>query len=199
VALAVAVTLTSTLLAFIMTPLWCRALAGRYVPVDALGLCLSTLQVVVAPVLIGVLCNWRFRAKWRGWRASGPRCRRASTRCGCAPHPVLFAHIETIEAVENARAIAAVEAVDVLFVGPADLRFDLEARPSRGTRDYDACLQEVAAAASAAGRQSGILVRDTGELGKLRSLGYTMLAIDSDLGILRAGYQRMIASDSQTL
>jgi BASS family bile acid:Na+ symporter len=60
VALAVAVTLTSTLLAFIMTPLWCQTLAGRYVPVDALGLCLSTLQVVVAPVLIGVLCNWRF-------------------------------------------------------------------------------------------------------------------------------------------
>ena len=60
VALAVAVTLTSTLLAFIMTPLWCQFLAGRYVPVDALGICLSTLQAVVAPVLIGVFCNWRF-------------------------------------------------------------------------------------------------------------------------------------------
>jgi len=60
VALAVAVTLTSTLFAFVMTPLWCQALAGRYVPVDALGICLSTLQVVVAPVLIGVICNWRF-------------------------------------------------------------------------------------------------------------------------------------------
>ncbi len=60
VALAVAVTLTSTLLAFSMTPLWCQLLAGRYVPVDALGLSRSTRQVVVAPVLIGVLCNWRF-------------------------------------------------------------------------------------------------------------------------------------------
>jgi BASS family bile acid:Na+ symporter len=60
VALAVAVTLASTLLAFILTPIWCQALAGRYVPVDALGICLSTLQVVVAPVLVGVLCNWRF-------------------------------------------------------------------------------------------------------------------------------------------
>lgn len=60
VALAVAVTLASTLLAFILTPLWCQGLAGRYVPVDALGLCLSTLKIVVAPVLIGVFCNWRF-------------------------------------------------------------------------------------------------------------------------------------------
>lgn len=60
VALSVVMTMASTLLAFIMTPLWCELLAGQYVPVDALGLCRSTLQVVVVPVLIGVLCNWRF-------------------------------------------------------------------------------------------------------------------------------------------
>ncbi|SFJ48537.1 bile acid:sodium symporter family protein [Planctomicrobium piriforme] len=60
VALSVILTMASTLLAFVMTPLWCQILAGQYVPVDALGLCLSTLQVVVAPVLIGVFCNWKF-------------------------------------------------------------------------------------------------------------------------------------------
>ncbi|HSI14485.1 MAG TPA: phosphotransferase [Chthoniobacter sp.] len=60
VALAVMVTLTSTLLAFIMTPLWCKTLAGTYVPVDALKLCLSTLQIAVGPVLLGVFFNWRF-------------------------------------------------------------------------------------------------------------------------------------------
>jgi len=60
VALAVMVTLTSTLLAFVMTPLWCKTLAGAYVPVHAVQLCLSTLQVAVAPVLVGVFCNWRF-------------------------------------------------------------------------------------------------------------------------------------------
>ncbi len=60
VALAVSVTLTSTLFAFLMTPLWCQVLAGHSVPVDAVGLCLSTLQVVVMPVVLGVLCNWKF-------------------------------------------------------------------------------------------------------------------------------------------
>lgn len=60
VALAVMVTLTSTLLAFVMTPLWCKTLAGAYVPVDAVKLCLSTLQVAIAPVLLGVFCNWKF-------------------------------------------------------------------------------------------------------------------------------------------
>ena len=60
VALSVVMTMASTLLAFVMTPLWCKALAGHTVPVDALGLSLSTLQIVVVPVLVGVLCNWRF-------------------------------------------------------------------------------------------------------------------------------------------
>jgi bile acid:Na+ symporter, BASS family len=59
-ALSVVMTMSSTLLAFVMTPLWCRVLAGQYVPVDAWGLCVSTLQVVVLPVVIGVLLNWRF-------------------------------------------------------------------------------------------------------------------------------------------
>jgi Sodium Bile acid symporter family len=48
-----------TLFAFVTTPLWCHLLAGHYVPVDALGLCLSTLKAVVAPVLLGVFCNWK--------------------------------------------------------------------------------------------------------------------------------------------
>lgn len=60
VALAVMVTLTSTLLAFVMTPLWTEALAGRYVPVDGWALSRTTLQVVVLPVLVGVVCNWKF-------------------------------------------------------------------------------------------------------------------------------------------
>jgi BASS family bile acid:Na+ symporter len=60
VALAVMVTLTSTLLAFVMTPLWCQTLAGQFVPVDGWALSLTTLQVVVLPVLAGVFCNWKF-------------------------------------------------------------------------------------------------------------------------------------------
>lgn len=108
--------------------------------------------------------------------------------------PLIFVQIENIEGVENAREIARVDGIDVLFVGPADLRFDLEARPAKATRDYDACLREVAAAASAAGRQSGILIRDLGEIAGLRDLGFTKLAIDSDLGILRAAYQRLVAT-----
>ena len=60
VALSVVLTMASTLTAFIMTPLWCKMLAGTIVEVDAWGICFSTLRAVVAPVLIGVYANWRF-------------------------------------------------------------------------------------------------------------------------------------------
>lgn len=106
--------------------------------------------------------------------------------------PLLIAQIETIEAVENARDIAKVEGVDVLFVGPADLQFDLGARPEMATRDYEACLREVAAASAAAGKPCGILIRNPAEVGMFCSLGFTHVAIDSDLGILRAGYQQIL-------
>lgn len=59
-ALSVALTAASTLAAFIFTPLWCQVLAGASVEVDGLGMCLSTLRTVLAPVAVGVFCNWRF-------------------------------------------------------------------------------------------------------------------------------------------
>jgi bile acid:Na+ symporter, BASS family len=57
VALSVLMTLCSTLGAIVMTPLLTKWLAGEYVPVDAFGLFLSTVKIVLAPVIIGVGLN----------------------------------------------------------------------------------------------------------------------------------------------
>jgi BASS family bile acid:Na+ symporter len=57
VALSVVMTACSTLAAVVLTPLLTKVLAGRYVEVDALGLFLSTVQVVVLPVAAGVAVN----------------------------------------------------------------------------------------------------------------------------------------------
>lgn len=58
VALSVVLTLASTFMAFVFTPLWTSVLAGTYVPVDAWGMCLSALQLTVAPVVVGLLIRW---------------------------------------------------------------------------------------------------------------------------------------------
>ncbi|MBN1852107.1 MAG: bile acid:sodium symporter family protein [Pirellulales bacterium] len=58
-ALSVLMTMCSTMAAIVMTPLLTKWLAGTLVPVDALGLLWSTVQVVLLPVLIGLILNQR--------------------------------------------------------------------------------------------------------------------------------------------
>jgi 2-keto-3-deoxy-L-rhamnonate aldolase RhmA len=102
--------------------------------------------------------------------------------------------IESLSGVGSAEAIAAVEGVDILFVGPADLRHDIEHNPSCESPGYEECLDEVLAAARSAGKEAGILVRDPAELAAHAALGFSRIAVDSDLSILRKTYQTLISA-----
>ena len=57
VALSVLMTLATTLGAIVMTPLLCKGLLGAVVPVDASGIAMSTVQVVLAPIAVGMGLN----------------------------------------------------------------------------------------------------------------------------------------------
>jgi BASS family bile acid:Na+ symporter len=57
VALSILMTMCSTLAAVVMTPLLTGWLAGAFVPVDAWGIFLTTAQVVLAPVLLGLFLH----------------------------------------------------------------------------------------------------------------------------------------------
>ncbi|KZF06929.1 MULTISPECIES: bile acid:sodium symporter family protein [unclassified Rhodococcus (in: high G+C Gram-positive bacteria)] len=59
-ALSVAMTSVSTLLAPILTPLLVLWLAGEFLPVDAGGLFVSILQIVLVPVVLGVVLRLLF-------------------------------------------------------------------------------------------------------------------------------------------
>lgn len=56
-ALSVGMTATSTLLAPLLTPLMVLLLAGTMVDVDTIGMLLSILYVVIAPIIVGLLCQ----------------------------------------------------------------------------------------------------------------------------------------------
>ncbi|KAJ7534846.1 hypothetical protein O6H91_12G017600 [Diphasiastrum complanatum] len=60
VALSVLMTTASTIGAIFMTPLLTKVLAGQLVPVDAVGLAISTFQVVLVPTVVGVLAHEYF-------------------------------------------------------------------------------------------------------------------------------------------
>lgn len=57
VALSVLMTTATTIGAIVMTPLLCKMLLGAVVPVDAVGIAVSTIQVVLAPIAAGMLTN----------------------------------------------------------------------------------------------------------------------------------------------
>jgi 2-keto-3-deoxy-L-rhamnonate aldolase RhmA len=105
---------------------------------------------------------------------------------------VTLTQIETAEAVMNAPAIAAVDGVDVLFVGPMDLTTSMGIPGHYGDQRFHDALANVAAAAKGAGKAVGILLLDPANLGLVRELGYTVVALGSDGGAVAAGLKQSL-------
>jgi len=57
VALSVLMTTVTTIAGIFMTPVLCKLLLGAVVPVDAVGIAISCIQVVLAPILVGMAAN----------------------------------------------------------------------------------------------------------------------------------------------
>jgi len=102
---------------------------------------------------------------------------------------VTIPQIETAEAVANSAAIAAIDGVDVLFVGPMDLTTSLGIPGAyEDPRALDA-FRHVAGSAKQAGKAAGILLQQPAHVTMCRDLGYTFIALGSDGGAASAGLQ----------
>jgi len=106
---------------------------------------------------------------------------------------VLLAQVETPEAVANIDAIAGVEGIDVLFVGPTDLTYNLGIRDQFEHPLYVDALRRVVAAARGAGKAAGILVHNPALVPKCRELGFTFVALGSDGGAVNTGLRQAAA------
>lgn len=102
--------------------------------------------------------------------------------------------IETIEAINNIDAIAAVDGADVLFVGPTDLSYNMGIRDQLESEQFTDTLRKVADAAKRHGKAAGILVHNNALVPKCRDLGYTFMALGSDGGAVRAGLIGLLAA-----
>lgn len=107
--------------------------------------------------------------------------------------PILMVQIENLEGIQNADAIAGVVGVDVLFIGPSDLRMDLINQREKETMSYDQALTQVLTASSARDKIAGILISDVEDALQMKDAGFKCLAISSDIGILRNGYEHLIS------
>lgn len=102
------------------------------------------------------------------------------------PQPLLVCQIETPRGLENARAIAAIDGVDVLFFGPDDmaLRQGLRMDAPRPPGAMDAACREVADAARAHGKHAGGIFVTPEALEKGLDLGYTLITSAADALLL---------------
>jgi 4-hydroxy-2-oxoheptanedioate aldolase len=95
--------------------------------------------------------------------------------------------IETMEAVENVAAIAAVKDVDLLFVGPSDLA---QALGLTGQFDHPKCyetIERVGAACRAAGKPWGIIARNTDYASRWVERGCRFLVLGADVTLAQRG------------
>jgi 4-hydroxy-2-oxoheptanedioate aldolase len=92
--------------------------------------------------------------------------------------------IETNAAIESLDEIAAVDGVDVLFVGPLDLSVSLGVPDQFDHPVEQEAVAKVVEACRGAGKAAGILVANEEQLKQVKALGFTFVAIGSDGGLL---------------
>jgi 4-hydroxy-2-oxoheptanedioate aldolase len=96
----------------------------------------------------------------------------------------LHVQLETRRALENLEAIAAVEGVDGLFIGPSDLAADLGHLADSGHPEVRAAIDGAIRRIAATGKAAGILAPAEADARHWLDLGATFVAVGSDVGIL---------------
>ena len=126
-------------------------------------------------------------------RASGYGARRdyvqAANREIC-----LIVQAETARAMENIGAIAAVEGVDCVFIGPADLSCDMGHPGNPDAPEVRAAIAEGAAAIRAAGKAAGIIPAGAADFPALAAAGFSFIGGGADVVLLAEG-MRGLARD----
>ncbi|GAA1022722.1 hpch/hpai aldolase [Acrocarpospora pleiomorpha] len=99
---------------------------------------------------------------------------------------MVIAQIETVAGLESVEEIAAVDGVDVLWVGHFDLTNSMGIPGQFEHPGYLAALERVAKAASAAGKSAGFMAGSPQEAAMLIAKGFRILAYGGDLWIYQA-------------
>ena len=102
--------------------------------------------------------------------------------------------IESTAGVDAAGEIAAVDGVDALFVGPADLAASLGHLGDSGHPEVQQAIDRVAAAAKRQRKAAGIFAASAAEARDYAARGFTLVSLAADLVWLLAGARRALAA-----
>ena len=134
----------------------------------------------------------------RGIRGVGAAAARAS-RWGLrrdylhvADHEVcVLVQAETATALANLEAICAVDGVDGVFIGPADLAASMGHRGNPGHPEVQAAIDAAITATVASGKAAGTLTGDVALGRRYLSLGATFVAVGLDITLMAQATRRL--------
>jgi len=105
---------------------------------------------------------------------------------------LIIVQIETIQGVENAREIAGVDGVDVIFIGPTDLSGSIGLPGQTGAPEVDKQIRRAMAAASDAGKPLATVPRIGRSNNELFDEGFVMIANGSEIYFYRLGITQLM-------
>lgn len=110
-----------------------------------------------------------------------------------ADHVSLLVQIETSTGVDNAAEIAAVDGVDGVFVGPADLAASLGVLGRQTHPDVESAVLRTFDAVRAAGKPVGVNAFDPAVADRYLAAGASFVLVGADVGILARGSEALAA------
>jgi len=96
----------------------------------------------------------------------------------------VLVQVETREALKELEAIAKVDGVDGVFIGPSDLAASLGHIGNPAHPDVQAAIKDAVTRLKAAGKPAGILTGSEDEARRYIEWGYLFVAVGSDIGLL---------------
>jgi 4-hydroxy-2-oxoheptanedioate aldolase len=106
--------------------------------------------------------------------------------------------IETIEVLSHLDEVAAIEGVDVLFIGPADLSMELGIFGQFDHPTFVEALNKIVAAAKKANKAVGILFFNPDDYQRYHDLGIRFLACGADATFVAEGARTMAGKMSKS-
>jgi 4-hydroxy-2-oxoheptanedioate aldolase len=99
----------------------------------------------------------------------------------------VLVQVETRSALDQIEAIASVDGVDGVFIGPNDLSASFGHIGDWGHPEVQAALQDAVTRLKKIGKPAGILTPNEEEARRFIQWGYTFVAVGADLGLLARG------------
>jgi 4-hydroxy-2-oxoheptanedioate aldolase len=100
---------------------------------------------------------------------------------------VVAVQVETAEGLANIEAIAAVDGIDLIFVGPGDLSVSIDATGPAGADKLNAAIKTIIGATVAHGRTAGIFCASPQNVSRWAAIGASFFVLASDTMFLGAG------------